>query len=131
MTNNGSDSADYHRAIDVSIPSNLDNIRVILFEPQGPLNIGGVAMASVLELANAVIEASGRELEFKFIDPREELGELFEEVAVRVPALERLAALGCGVPSMDLQGIVADTFARHGELLGSIYGRGSCESRAS
>ena len=43
MTNNGSDSADYHRAIDVSIPSNLDNIRVILFEPQGPLNIGAVA----------------------------------------------------------------------------------------
>ena len=99
--------------------------------PEGPLNIGGVARASVLELANAVIEASGRELELKLIDPRDEIGELFEEVAVRVPALERLAVLGCGVPSMDLQGIVADTFARHAELLGSIYGRDSCESRPS
>ncbi len=99
--------------------------------PEGPLNIGGAARASVLELADAVAEASGRGLELQLTDPREELGALFEEVSVRVPALERLAALGCGVPSMDLSGIVTDTFARHAELLDSAGGRGSCESRAS
>ena len=43
MENHQADSKDYHRAIETSIPSNLDNIRIILFEPQGPLNIGATA----------------------------------------------------------------------------------------
>jgi len=99
--------------------------------PEGPINIGGGARASVLELARAVVEVSGRELDLQFTDPREELGELFEEVDVRVPALERLAALGCGVPSMDLTGIVCDAFERHAERTFSTEGGGSCGSRAS
>ena len=99
--------------------------------PEGPINIGGVAKASVLELANAVIEASGQKLDVELTDPREELGELFEEITTRVPSLDRLAALGCGVPSMSLSEIVADTFARHMELQDSINRRSSCESRAS
>ena len=43
MANNEANLKDYHRAIDANIPSNLDNIRIILFEPQGPLNIGATA----------------------------------------------------------------------------------------
>jgi hypothetical protein len=65
------------------------------------------------------------------VDPRDELGELFEEVSVRVPSLERLAALGCGVPTMGLREIVADTFARHAGFMSSAVGRESCESRVS
>ena len=99
--------------------------------PEGPINVGGGARASVSELARAVVEVSGRQLEIQLTDPREELGELFEEVDVRVPALERLAALGCGVPSMDLVGIVRDAFERHAERSFSANGRGSCGSRAS
>lgn len=40
-----SDSTSYHRAIEVDNFSGLDNIRIILCEPQGPLNIGSVARA--------------------------------------------------------------------------------------
>ena len=40
-----SDSTSYHRAIEVDNFSGLDNIRIILCQPQGPLNIGSVARA--------------------------------------------------------------------------------------
>lgn len=113
--------------------------------PEGPLNVGGVARASVLELARAVAAgasaASLEEPEIVWVDPREELGEGFEEVSVRLPALGRLAALGCGVPSMALEEIVADTLARHavpGEVSGDCSGEvagddggAACASRAS
>ena len=74
---------------------------------------------------------SGQELEIELTDPREDMGDLFEEISARVPSLERLAALGCGVPSMSLSEIVADTFARHMSLQDSMEGRSSCGSRAS
>jgi hypothetical protein len=38
------------------------------------------------------------------------LGLGFEEVRVRLPSLGRLEALGCGVPSMRLEEIVAHRF---------------------
>ena len=99
--------------------------------PEGPINVGGVARASVLELADTVSEISPQTLRVNLVDPRDELGELFEEVSVRVPSLERLAALGCGVPTMGLREIVADTFARHAGIVSSAVGRESCESRVS
>ncbi|MCH2107295.1 MAG: SDR family oxidoreductase [Planctomycetes bacterium] len=99
--------------------------------PEGPLNVGGSARASVLELAEAVAAASPTPVELALVDPRVELGEHFEEVRVRTPRLERLSSLGCGVPSMGLKELVADTFNRHSALPMGGEGRAACASRAS
>lgn len=99
--------------------------------PEGPLNVGGCARASVLELAEAVQAAAPLPVEISSVDPLRELGEAFEEVRVRTPALDRLAALGCGVPSMSLEAIVRDTIRRH--VARDVQGEGgaACASRAS
>ncbi len=99
--------------------------------PEGALNVGGVARASVLELALAIQAAAPLQVEISSVDPLEELGDGFEEVQVRTPALDRLAALGCGVPSMGLDEIVADTLNRH--VAPTVLGEGgaACASRAS
>jgi UDP-glucose 4-epimerase len=99
--------------------------------PEGALNVGGVARASVLELARAVAAVSGGAGRLRRVDPRAELGSGFEEVRVRLPALGRLEALGCGVPSMELGAIVADTFERHVGRELDVAAEGSCASRAS
>jgi len=99
--------------------------------PEGPLNVGGRARASVLDLADAVAASSPVPVELELVDPTDELGERFEEVRARMPRLERLASLGCGVPSMSLREIVADTMARHAALPASGEGRAACASRAS
>ena len=39
------DTTGYHRAIEADVPANLDKIRIILCQPQGPLNIGSAARA--------------------------------------------------------------------------------------
>jgi len=99
--------------------------------PEGPLNVGGVARASVLELARVVQAAAGSPVELRMVDPRHELGDSFAEVRVRIPALGRLAALGCGVPVMGLNEIVEDTLRRHSPPLVHSDGGSPCESRAS
>lgn len=99
--------------------------------PEGPLNVGGAARASVLELARAVVAASAEPVGMTSVDPHLELGPRFEEVRVRLPALGRLEAMGCGVPSMELEGIVADMFERHAGARAVEDGRGACASRAS
>jgi len=99
--------------------------------PEGPLNIGGVARASVLELARAVQGAASLPVDLRRVDPRHELGDSFEDVRVRLPALGRLAALGCGVPSMGLREIVADTLRRHRPPFINVEGGTPCASRAS
>ena len=99
--------------------------------PEGPLNVGGVARASVLELARAVADASRESVEVRRVDPREELGPGFEDVRVRLPHLGRLGALGCGVPSMELGEIVADTYERHETSRAIDDGGAACASRAS
>ena len=98
--------------------------------PEGPLNVGGTARASVLELAEAVKAASSHPVEVDLVDPRDELGAGFEEVRVRTPRLERLASLGCGVPSMSLRALVEDSFQRH-TMTSAVEGGATCASRAS
>jgi UDP-glucose 4-epimerase len=83
--------------------------------PPGPLNLGGRARCTVLELAGCVLRhAGGGRIER--VDPRRRLGEGFEEVPAREPDLTRLAALGVALPAAGLDELVADTLARHADL---------------
>lgn len=80
--------------------------------PGGPLNVGGVARATVRELAEAVVRAAGGG-RIEHVDPRRAVHATFEDVRWRVPDLERLVSLGIELPRMDLDGIVRDVLERH------------------
>jgi nucleoside-diphosphate-sugar epimerase len=94
----------------------------------GPLNIGGTARASVLEVAECVLALSGSRAGIVHVDPRRTVGPAFEDVLWREPDLGRLAGLGVPVPSRSLEEIVADTLERHERARPR---RGACVSRAS
>jgi UDP-glucose 4-epimerase len=94
----------------------------------GPLNIGGRARASVMELAECVLALSGSRAGIVHVDPRRVVGPAFEDVAWREPDLSRLESLGVSVPSRSLESIVADMLERH---LRVRPRRGACVSRAS
>ncbi len=110
--------------------------RVAAFE--GALNVGGLAKATIAELAEQVADAVAlhtgqRPALREFVDPSVDVGKNFEDVLHRVPDLSRLRGLGLGssrtgVPvrgdelSVDSFGsapwglaeIVADAVQRHG-----------------
>jgi UDP-glucose 4-epimerase len=94
----------------------------------GPLNIGGTARASVMEVAECVLALSGSRAGIVKVDPHRVVGPAFEDVVWREPDLSRLAGLGVKVPSMSLEAIVADTLERHMSMRPR---RGACVSRAS
>lgn len=96
--------------------------------PGGPLNIGGTARASVLEIAECVRALSGTRAPIVHVDPLQTVGANFEDIAWREPDLTRLRALGVPVPARSLEEIVRDTLARHAAL---ARRRRSCASRAS
>ncbi len=96
--------------------------------PGGPLNIGGTARASVMEVAECVLALSQSRAGIVHVDPRRTVGPAFEDVAWREPELSRLASLGVPVPSRSLESIVGDMLARHAHLR---QRRGACVSRAS
>ncbi|MBL8862404.1 MAG: NAD-dependent epimerase/dehydratase family protein [Planctomycetes bacterium] len=92
--------------------------------PGGPLNVGGSARATVLELARLVAgEAGGARIELA--DPRRVVGPAFQEVRWRVPDLARLEALCIEPPRMALEAIVRDVWERH------VPVRRPCASHAS
>jgi UDP-glucose 4-epimerase len=102
--------------------------------PAGPLNVGGTARATLLELAHAVVRASGSTAGVRRVDPRVELGRGFADVRSREPDLTRLArVLGAGadIPSRSLADIVADTWARHAAHAPSRTETRTCASLAS
>lgn len=80
--------------------------------PGGPLNVGGAARASVLEIAQAVARAAGG-ARIEHVDPRRAVHPTFEDVAWRVPDLGRLASLGIALPARGLDAIVQDVWDRH------------------
>ena len=104
--------------------------------PAGPLNVGGRARASVLELAHEVARQAGTGAHPELVDPRLDVAPSFEGVAWREPALERLASLGVTLPSRPLSAIVADVLERRrADLQASPIGAPSwgdaCASPAS
>lgn len=96
--------------------------------PAGPLNVGGCAVASVVELANALERAAGRPLARVFVDPRQRVAASFEEVDRREVDLARLATLGVHVPSMSLDAIVTSAWREHATPSGESH---PCASLAS
>lgn len=94
----------------------------------GPLNIGGTARASVMEVAECVLALSKGRAGIVHVDPRRTVGPAFEDVVWREPDLSRLRGLGLCVPSRTLESIVLDTLERHALLRPR---RGACVSRAS
>lgn len=99
--------------------AHVDEVADVLVElstraavPGGPLNVGGAARASVLEIAQAVARAAGG-ARIEHVDPRRAVHPTFEDVAWRVPDLGRLASLGIALPSRDLDAIVQDVWDRH------------------
>jgi UDP-glucose 4-epimerase len=96
--------------------------------PGGPLNVGGTARATVLEVAQCVLAQSRSRGGIAHVDPRRVVGPAFEDVDWREPDLARLEGLGVPVPARTLESIVADTLARHAA---QKVGRIACASRAS
>lgn len=96
----------------------------------GPLNVGGRARATVLELARCVIARSGSRAGWSFVDARAELGAGFAEVPTRRADLSRLEALLGPIDARALDAIVADAWSRHASLARSAPLR-SCASLAS
>lgn len=78
-------------------------------EVGGVLNVGGTAVSSVLDMAQAVQRCAGRALSLEHRLPR------VGEIQCRVPDLTRLSQLGAPLPDMSLAEIVADTWTRHGQ----------------
>lgn len=99
--------------------AHVDEVADVLFEiltrhdvPGGPLNVGGVARASVLDIARSVARAAGG-ARIEHVDPRRAVHPSFEDVDWRVPDLGRLASLGIRLPGAELDTIVRDVWARH------------------
>lgn len=105
--------------------------------PSGPLNVGGGAECSVLELAHAVLRAASgrRPAVLVHVDPRCQLDPGFEEVRERAPCLERCRRHAPGTGARSLEAIVADTVARHVHLRrgarAPFLGELACASPAS
>ncbi|MDZ4772007.1 MAG: SDR family oxidoreductase [Planctomycetota bacterium] len=95
--------------------------------PAGPLNIGGTARASVLEIARCVLALSHSRSGIVHVDPKQVVGPAFEDIAWREPDLARLAALDIPVPKRSLEAIVRDTLDRHTD---SSREDDACASRA-
>ncbi len=102
---------------------------------EGPLNLGGTARATVLELAQEVALAATRRglapSPLEHVDPRVTISPRFDEVLHRVPDLTRLQGLGLGLAPWSLADIVEDTFARHATPGASLAGKPLCASPAS
>lgn len=83
--------------------------------PGGPLNVGGAARASVLDLAQlvAALAPVASPVKIEHVDPRVAVHKGFEDVAWREPDLTRLRALGIDPPARDLESIVRDVWRRH------------------
>lgn len=94
-----------------------------LEEFEGPLNLGGAARATILELAeevrSAVASATGSPpAHLELVDPIVDVAGNFEDVRHRVPDLGRLRSLGLasagiGSAPWSLTEIVRDTVQRH------------------
>ncbi len=106
--------------------AHVDEVARVLVEliahrtlPGGPLNVGGAARASVLELARLVAALSSSlapphsVARIEHVDPRVAVHAGFEDVAWREPDLTRLCALGIAPPARDLVSIVRDVWQRH------------------
>lgn len=99
--------------------AHVDEVAAVLVEllareavPGGPLNVGGRARATVLDLAHAVARCAGG-ARIEHVDPRRAVHPTFEDVEWRVPDLDRLASLGVALPARELDAIVRDVWARH------------------
>ena len=107
--------------------------RVARFE--GPLNVGGTARATVLELAHEVARAAARRglapSPLLHVDPRLSVSPSFSEVLHRVPDLALLRGLGLGAAPWSLSDLVEDTFARHVAPRASAVSAPLCASPAS
>lgn len=90
----------------------LADLLALEHPPAGPLNVGGRARSSVLELAHLVAELAGKGAPVERVDPLRAVSPRFEGVAWREPCLERLERLGLRPPAMTLPRIVADVLAR-------------------
>jgi UDP-glucose 4-epimerase len=84
--------------------------------PGGPLNLGGSARASILDLAQMVLRVSGASTGIEHVDPLRSLSRSFEEVMYREPCLDRADSLGLPACERDLESIVRDTVTRHRRL---------------
>lgn len=106
-----------------------------LADVQGPLNVGGTARSTVLELAHEVTRAAVRRglapSPLLHVDPRLTVSPRFDEVLHRVPDLSRLRGLGLGLAPWSLADIVEDTFARHAAPSAALAGGPLCESPVS
>ncbi len=81
--------------------------------PGGPLNVGGSACCTILELAQAVARGAGAAGEVvRFVDPRRSVSPHFEEVRHRRPDLSRARALGLCRARRSVEEIVADLLRR-------------------
>jgi len=81
----------------------------------GPLNVGGAARTSILELAREVSARAPVPCTLEFTDPRRSHGANFEGIAHREPELGRLRASGALLPSAPLARIVDETLRLHAE----------------
>lgn len=106
----------------------------------GPLNVGGTARCTILELANRVVEATRRlhgvHADVIHVDPTKDVRANFEDVLHRVPDLGLLQSLGLGRSPWALDELVEDAVQRHGTTaaLDRPSGRlaaALCESPAS
>ena len=96
-----------------------DLVRLVAMDdaPAGALNLGGVARATVAELAATVAAAVGSDPgRVRSTDPLQSVSTRFEEVLQREPDLGRARSLGLGQARRDLTSIVADTVRRHPAL---------------
>lgn len=93
----------------------------------GPLNVGGAAVSSVLDIAAEVARCAGLER------PRlVHLPERESEVRRRVPDLARLSASGAPLPRAPLRTIVEDAWLRHPRSgAGAATEERACASLAS
>jgi UDP-glucose 4-epimerase len=102
--------------------------------PAGPLNLGGVALTSIGELAACVLRLTESTSGILNTNPLEDCGSNFEPIHYREPDLARLASLGVHLPVRNLEAIVRDTLQRHALLSrpGQRHGRSAvCVSPAS
>lgn len=85
----------------------------------GPLNVGGTARATVLELGRLIASTfvsespAERAPELVFRDPKRAVSIQFEEVLTRTPDLSRLRSLGLGGGAWALADIVRDALIHH------------------
>ncbi len=84
--------------------------------PAGPLNLGGVALTEIGDLARCVLRLSGSTSTIMNTNPLEDCGSNFEPIHYREPDLGRLASFGVHLPQMSLEDIVLDSLQKHSLL---------------